>query len=96
MIAYTNKPVGLGFGYSRRGSFTGPSGRFGHVVVPYWSLLAATALPPLLWLGVRSRRTLLLRRRKRLGLCVRCGYDLRASPGRCPECGTPAPREDDN
>jgi hypothetical protein len=54
-----------------------------HLVLPLWFLAITTGLPPALWLRAFRRR----RRRRREGLCRRCGYDLRASPERCPECG---------
>jgi hypothetical protein len=61
------------------------------VIVPYWALLAATLPLPAayLWSARRRRRG---RLRLRLGLCRRCGYDLRASPGQCPECGADGAR----
>jgi hypothetical protein len=49
---------------------------------PLWNPVVAFAALPAIWLW-RARR-----RRKRPGLCLACGYDLRASPNRCPECGT--------
>jgi hypothetical protein len=55
------------------------------LAVPYWSLVALTALPPALRLTGRFRR----RGKAATDLCAACGYDLRASTefGRCPECG---------
>jgi len=61
-------------------------------VSPFAPLAAATAILPLTWLTLATRSHLRLRRRKNLGLCPTCGYDLRASPGRCPECGVEGTR----
>ena len=52
--------------------------------VPVWPLSLLFAVLPVARLYRR------LRRRHPLGHCRRCGYDLRATPGRCPECGAPA------
>ena len=53
------------------------------VVVPHW-VLALAALPLPLYASLTAFRR---RRRATRGLCARCGYDLRATPDRCPECG---------
>ena len=53
-------------------------------VTPFWSLALVTAVPPLIWVTRRLRDR---RRRAQAGLCPTCGYDLRATPDRCPECG---------
>ena len=52
------------------------------VVVHYWVFSAVLGVVLL-----RMARSL-FRRRPLPGMCRKCGYDLRASPGRCPECGT--------
>lgn len=38
---------------------------------------------------VRASRTYLREDRLARGLCASCGYDMRQSPARCPECGEP-------
>jgi hypothetical protein len=69
------------FSFPRRGAW----GRHTWgVLVPHWLPAVLLAVLPLAWIGVHRRRV----RRATRGLCSRCGYDLRASPGRCPECGS--------
>jgi hypothetical protein len=59
------------------------------MVAPYWFIVLLTGIA-----GFRSLRVINSawneRRKRRAGLCAKCGYDLRATPERCPECGTQA------
>ncbi len=51
------------------------------IIMPFWFLLTLAAIPTaILW--HRDRRTV------KPGCCRVCGYDLRASKKKCPECGT--------
>jgi hypothetical protein len=74
----------LGFEFRRQSGWT-------TLTLPLWSVAAMGLIAPARWV-LRRRRD---RRRRRDSRCVHCGYDLRATPGRCPECGAlPAPPHD--
>jgi hypothetical protein len=55
------------------------------IIINHWWLVGLSAILPVTWYAQYVRR-----RWPRLatpGLCAHCGYDLRASVDRCPECG---------
>lgn len=58
------------------------------VMVPHWFLVGVFAIAPAI-AGDRFRMERRIRNRVRLGHCQSCGYDIRATPDRCPECGKP-------
>ena len=95
---YRKWPVGPGAGNTipANWSFAGFEARgstMSHVSggtlrVPYWAVVACTAV-----VAALACRSAMIRRRPLPAnqICSACGYDLRATPGRCPECGAVPP-----
>jgi predicted RNA-binding Zn-ribbon protein involved in translation (DUF1610 family) len=69
----------FGFGFGRGSADRGTSTQT-FFFVPHWSIVAMSVYA--------IARLLLWRARQQEFVCAKCGYDLRATPRRCPECGT--------
>ena len=76
----------LGLRYDRYSDGSFQPGMIVSVAYP-WAAALCAVLPAMGIIRLRARRC-----RRADGLCAACGYDLRATPARCPECGTPPGR----
>jgi hypothetical protein len=78
----------LGFGYGTVRIVRSPNviAVARRIEVPFWTVIVLL-LATMVWSlrGARRRYARMIRGRGRV--CPVCGYDLRATPGRCPECG---------
>jgi hypothetical protein len=84
-IGWTNWRF-LGFGVY---DFLIGSARKRFIELPFGVILLVLFAAPARQALQMARR----RDRKRRGLCLSCGYDIRATPARCPECGHVAIRK---
>jgi hypothetical protein len=82
-----------GFGWPQRNwwrpyylHYSGPDYDQKNLILPHW-LVAVFFFTLGLPFILRMRNYLRWRNRLRRGRCPGCGFDLRASPERCPECG---------
>ena len=89
-LAVLYPPVSLrtraGFAFGRSRTLYGSASEVhsaSRLAVPFWAIVLGGVVLPA---GNLARRRV-ARRRAARDLCRSCGYDLRATPDRCPECG---------
>jgi hypothetical protein len=94
--SYFGNPLPRRFGQTSHLGFAVYSGAARHYVLlpptelwgitfPHWFAFFLTSIAPAAWIARRSAIAL----NRGAGKCTHCGYDLRATPHRCPECGAP-------
>jgi hypothetical protein len=88
-VGWIYRRLAGGLAWDIDGSRYGFEGRMIAVQAP-WVLVALIACLPAAVIVVVSRRRAM---RVIGGKCLNCGYDMRATPERCPECGAVASAE---
>lgn len=88
LVSDVSERAGFAHGYASYPTDRDDRAAEGYVidVYPLWPLYAVGFMAPL-WMLPRLVRGVRRSRRRVRNECVHCGYDLRATPDCCPECG---------